>query len=281
MDKIKLITDSTCDLSSELLHLHDIEVIPLFVSIGDNTYKDGVDLSTDKMYQLIEETKVMPKTSAISPGIFEEVFRKYLTKGYKILYLGIGSKFSGTFQSASIAKQLINSNDIYLIDSFNLSSGSGLLLLKASKFKKEGLPIDVIAKKITEMVPKVRSQFVIDTLYYLYKGGRLNALSAFMGKTLRIHPVIKVRNGVMEVGKKAIGSMRKGINIMLNEAYNIKDDIDQEFMMITHSQSKFLPYVTDEVTTKFEIKNTYITDAGCVISSHCGQGTIGILFLLK
>ena len=281
MNKIKLITDSTCDLSKELIEKHNIEVIPMNVTLGGVEYQDGVNLHTEEMYDKVKELNQLPKSSAISPGTFEVVFNKYLKEGYQILYLGIGSKFSGTLQSATIAKQMIDSDDIYLIDSANLSSGSGLLLLKAASFKAQGDDIGTIKKKVEELVPKVRSQFVIDTLEYLYKGGRLNALSAFMGKVLNIHPVISVKNGEMGVHKKVIGSMRKGINSMINGAVSIKDNIDPEFMMITHSLADTYPIVEKKVKENFLIENIYETHAGCVISTHCGKGTIGILYIMK
>lgn len=281
MKKIKLISDSTCDLSKELIQKHDIEIVPLTVSFGDIEYKDGIDITTEKMYQLVDELGMLPKSAAIAPGVFEEVFNRYLEEGYQIIYLGIGSKFSSTLQSAMLAKSMIESEDIHLIDSGNLSSGIGLLLLKAASFRTQGDDINTIVSKVEELVPKVRSQFVIDTLEYLYKGGRLNALSALMGKVLNIHPVIKVKDGVMVVGKKAMGSMKKGLNIMINEAKALKDNIDPEFMMITHSLASTYDYVHNKVEENFDIKHVYETHAGCVISTHCGRGTIGILYIEK
>ena len=282
MKKIKLISDSTCDLSKALIKEHDIEVIPLHVSFGDEMYDDGVNLTTEQLYKKVEEKNELPKSAAASPGEFETVFKRYLDEGYQVLYLGIGSKFSGTFQSAMVAKGMLESEDIVLVDSQNLSSGTGLLLLKAASFRAQGDDILTIKKKLEAIVPKVRSQFVIDTLEYLYKGGRLNALSALMGKMLRIHPLIKVVDGEMAVGKKARGSMRKGLNIMLDEALALKGEIDEEFMMITHSLAdESYHYLKQKVDQEFNIKNVYETHAGCVISTHCGPGTIGILYIMK
>jgi len=282
MKKIKLISDSTCDLSKELIKKHDIEVIPLHVGFGEEMYDDGVNLTTEELYKKVEEKNELPKTAAASPGEFEEVFKRYLDQGYQVLYLGIGSKFSGTFQSATLAKSMIESDDIYLVDSQNLSSGTGLLLLKAASFRAAGDAAETIKTKLDALVPKVRSQFVIDTLEYLYKGGRLNALSALMGKMLRIHPLIKVVDGEMAVGKKARGSMRKGLNIMLDEALEVKENIDPEFMMITHSLAdESYVYLKEKIEQSFNIENVYETHAGCVISTHCGAGTIGILYIMK
>ncbi len=282
MKKIKIISDSTCDLSKELLEKYEIDIVPLYVNFNEESYKDLVDLNTEKMYSLVEKYNMLPKTSAASPGDFYKIFKKYLDLNYQIIYIGIGSKFSGTLTSAYTAKKMLESEDIFLIDSLNLSSGIGLLLLKAAKYKDEGISAEEIKEKVEKIVPKVRSQFVIDTLDYLYKGGRLSALSALMGGVLRIKPIIKVRDGIMKVGKKARGNIRKGINLLINEFIQLKDDIDQEFVMITHSLAydSYL-YIKDNLKEVSSIKNIYETNAGCVISSHCGKGTIGILYIMK
>ncbi|MDD4069982.1 MAG: DegV family protein [Candidatus Izemoplasmatales bacterium] len=282
MKKVKIITDSTCDLTKELIEKNDIEVVPLFVNFGEESYLDGVNLTVPKMYELVTEKKILPKTAAPSPGSFEKTFKKYLDEGYEIVYMGIGSKFSATLQSANVAKQNLDSEDIYLVDSLNLSSGTGLLILKAIKFRSQGLSGKEIKEKLEEIVPKVRSQFVIDTLEYLYKGGRLNALSALFGSMLRIKPIIKVRDGIMAVGKKGRGSIKKGIDLMLGEVFEDKDNIDSDFMMITHSLAdESSTYIKSRLEGEIKVDNLYDTSAGCVISSHCGKGTIGVLYILK
>ena len=282
MDKIKLISDSTCDLSKDLLIKHDIEIVSLYVNFNEEAYKDLVDIDTPKMYELVDKHGILPKTSAASPGDFLNVFEKYLSEGYKIIYLGIGSKFSATYISANSAKTMLESDDIYIIDSMNLSSGTGLLLLKAAKYIKQGLPVQEVVKKLKNLVPKVRSQFVIDTLDYLYKGGRVSTLSALMGGMLRIKPIIKVREGEMVEGKKARGNIRKGIDLLIHEFISNREYIDNEFVMSTHSlaHDSYL-YIEDKLKDQTEIENLIETDAGCVISSHCGKGTIGILYIMK
>jgi DegV family protein with EDD domain len=282
MKKIKLVTDSTCDLSPDLIKQYDIEVIPLYVNFKDKSYLDGVDINVPRMYQMVSERNELPKTAAPSPGIFEECFKKYLEDEYDVIYMGIGSKFSASFNAAKIAKDLLDSNHIHLIDSLNLSSGTGLLLLKAGEMIRAGYSAEDIKEKIEALVPKVRSQFVIRTLDYLYKGGRLNALSAFFGSFLRIKPIIKVRDGVMGVGKKGRGKVQNAINIMIQDMLNEKDKIDEDFMMITHSLADDdADYIREKIKDEVNVNNLYETQAGCVISSHCGKGTIGILYILK
>lgn len=282
LNKIKLVSDSTCDLSQEWIQRYDITIVPLYVNFGEESYFDGVNLSTEDMYKLVEQKKQLPKTAAASPGSFFEVFEKWSQQGYEIIYVGIGSKFSATFLSATTAKQMLEEANIHLIDSSNLSSGSGLLMLKAGSLREQGFSATEIVQALQRMVPLVRSQFVIDTLEYLYKGGRLNALSAVMGSVLKIKPIIKVRDGVMAVGKKGRGSVKHGLSIMLDEILEQAALIDPEFVMITHSLADAsVPYVENILRENLSVKHLIETHAGCVISSHCGKGTIGVLYILK
>jgi len=281
MKKIKLISDSTCDLSQELIQKHNIEIIPLTVSINDVDYKDLIELNTEAMYDLVDEFNVFPKTSAVSPGEFEQVFLKYLDEDFDIVYLGVGSKFSATFQSATLAKNNISSERIHLIDSMNLSSGIAVLLLKAASFIESGEDVLTVVSKLQDIVPKVRSQLVIDSLEYLHKGGRLSTISAFIGKVIRIHPVVHVRNGEMKVSKNAIGSMKKGLTILINQMLEHKEKIDDEFIVLTHSFAMTHRYLEKKVKDNFQVKNLYETHAGCVISAHGGKGSIGLAYILN
>ncbi|MGM0436560.1 MAG: DegV family protein [Bacillota bacterium] len=282
MHKIKLITDSTCDLSPDLIKRYDIEVIPLYVNLDGTYYKDSVELTAPKMYEKVEKTGALPKTAAASSEDFKTVFEKYLNEGYDILYTGIGSKFSSTLQSANIARMELETGRIHLVDSQNLSSGSGVLLLKAASLREEGRDIVDIMHTLESMVPKVRSQFVIDTLEYLQKGGRLKAISAFMGTMLKIKPIIRVVEGEMAVGKKARGNIRNGIKIQLKEVIKHLTEIDPEFIMITHTEAFEAAKLTRKALEETEyFENILTTEAGCVISSHCGPGTIGLLYIMK
>ncbi len=280
--KIKLITDSTCDLSKDLIEEHDIEVIPLFVNFSDTSYKDGVELTTDAMYEKVDELGMVPKTAAAPPGMFEEIFKKYIEGGYEIIYLGIGEKFSSTYQNAMLAKNLLeDSEKIHIVDSMNLSSGSGLLLLKAAKYKALGNSALEIVERLNEDRLNVKTAFVIDTLEYLHKGGRLKAISAFVGTMLKLHPIIKVVDGEMTIGKKPRGKMSNAIKHMLKDVLKDKDYIDPDFLMITHSKaSKYVDMIKEELED-IDLENIYETQAGCVISSHCGAGTIGVLYIKK
>jgi len=282
MSEVQLITDSTCDLSPELLQKHDIDVLPLYVNFEEESFQDNVDMTTPEMYRKVQELGIVPKTAAASPGDFESVFKKHLEAGKHIVYAGIGSKFSATLQNAMIAKQNLNANNIHLVDSENLSSGSGLLMLKAAKFRDAGDDAKTIAKKMRDLTPKVRTQFVIDTLEYLHKGGRLKAISRLVGSMLRIKPIIKVVDGEMAIGKKARGKTQAGIKLMVRDALKDQGNIDEDFFMITHSEAdQHVDYIRGRIEEELGHNNIVETQAGCVISSHCGPGTIGILYIVK
>ncbi len=282
MGKLQLLTDSTCDLSQELIDQHDIAVIPLYVNFGEDSYKDGEELVTEEMYKLVSEKNMVPKTAATSPGEFETVFKKYLDMDREVLYLGIGSKFSATFQNANIARNMLDTPEkVHLIDSQNLSSGSGILLLKAAKFIDEGMSAEEIVNRIETLRGNVRTQFVIDTLEYLHKGGRLKAISAFVGSVLKLHPIIKVVDGEMTIGKKPRGKLSNGVKYMLRDVYKDKNNIDSDFLLVTHSMSHEHADLIKRELEDFDVDNIIKTEAGCVISSHCGKGTIGIIYIVN
>lgn len=282
MSNIVLVSDSTCDLSKELIQLHDIRIIPLFVNFGEESYLDGQNLNVNRMYQLVEEKKTLPKTAAASPGMFIELFEPLLKAKKEIIYMGIGSSFSGTFQSAQVAKQMLETDKIHLIDSKNLSSGSGLLLLKAAKYRSLGKNAKEIVELVEALIPKVRTQFVISTMDYLHKGGRCNAMTALVGTILKIKPIIKVINGAMDVGKKPRGPIQTAVNVMFEDALLDKHQMDEDFVMVTHSKADDTAiYLKNRIRGELTIESIYETTAGCVISSHCGPGCIGILYLLK
>jgi len=282
MAQFKIVSDSTCDLSSDLIRRYDIDIVPLYVNFGEDSFRDGVDLTVPQMYAQVKERGFLPKTAAATPGDFLSVFQNYVDQGIDILYLGIGAKFSATLQSATLAKNELPGGRIFLVDSANLSSGSGLLLLKAASFRSAGDPIETVVDKIRDLVPKVRTQFVINTMEYLYKGGRCTALAAIMGTILKIKPIIKVKDGAMHVGKKPHGRIQAGLDVLVDEVLELKDQLDPEHLMVTHSLAhESSRYIVERLKGVLPVENIHVTDAGCVISSHCGEGCIGILYILK
>jgi len=282
MNKILITTDSTADLSPEILETRNIKIVPLYVRFNDESYKDSIDITTPELYKKFETYGFLPKTQAASPGDFEVFFKKFLDEGYKIVHISIGSKISATYKSALLAIDLLETKDVYVIDSANLSSGIALLVLKASDLKDQGLSAEEIHQEITKLVPKVSSQFAIKTLDYLHKGGRASGLSAFVGSVLRIKPIIQVNDGKLDVYKKSVGKMSKALDVMIDDLVNLNGEIDDNYVFITHSLAPdSFEYIKNRVEKEVKVKHILEGHAGCVISSHCGEGTIGILYIKR
>ena len=279
---IKLITDSTSDLNKEIYEKLNIEVIPLYVTFGEESYLDGKDITTKDLYELVEKKKELPKTAAITIETFKEVFSKYVDLGYDVIYTGISRQMSRTYENAVLAARDVNPDKIYVVDSMNLSSGIGLLLLKAAKDIEKGLAVKEVVKNMEKNTSLVLSQFVIERMDFLHKGGRCSGVAAFMGTLLNIKPYIVVRDGKMSVGKKIIGKMKVALNALLKQIEADKDRVDLDHILITHSLAdEYRDYLYERLKEIFPNVDIISTVAGCVISSHCGKGTIGILYMVK
>ena len=286
MNKVLILTDSTCDLSQEIIKEYDIKVVPLHITFGEESLNDGIDIHLPELYKRVEEENVMPKTAACAPGEFIEFMEPYINEGYDIFYIGIGGKLSTTLQSFQIAAEEFDEGRCYCSDGSNLSTGTGLLVLKACKYRDAGMSAKEIKERIERRVPRMKAQFVVRQLDYLHKGGRCSSLTKIFGTVLRIRPMIVVREGKLKVGKKIIGLMKKAVGVMTDMFLKDFENIDPEFVFITNTTDCEQSYA--EIDAKFKehgvyekVKNVYHTEAGCVIGSHCGPGTIGILYLMK
>jgi len=280
MNKVLITTDSTCDLSDSILDAYHIKIIPLYVNFNDESYVDRVDITTEQLYELVDTKGILPKTSAPSTGQFIKFFKPYIDEGYDIVYIGISLKLSSTLQSAQIAASEFDKGRIHIVDSMNLSSGVGLMALKAAQFAQMGLEAKEIVNKVIALVPKVETAFVIDTMEYLYKGGRCSGIANLVGTLLKIKPIIHVVDGGMIVGAKPRGRT-KAYELLINKINNDKDKLDLDFVMVTHSLNFEAAKFIKEGLNHLNITNLFETTAGCVISSHCGKGTIGILYITK
>ncbi|MFD0697044.1 DegV family protein [Paenibacillus sp. GCM10027628] len=282
MSRIQIFTDSTNDLSDELRQLHQIEVVPLYVVFDGDSYKDGVTIKPDRLFQRVDQTGKLPKTAAPSPTDFEQAFAPYIAAGDDIVYIGLSSALSSTIQNATIAASQFEEGRITVIDSRNLSTGIGLLVLKAAQAAKVGKSAQEIRALIESLTAKIEVEFVIDTLEYLHKGGRCSSVQAFIGSLLKIRPLVKVINGAMTPTDKVRGKREKALDQLLNNALAQKDLMDEEFMFITHAMaSEEANYLKNKIEQSTSVKKVYITETGCVISSHCGPRTVGIIFAKK
>lgn len=283
MNPVKLVTDSTCDLPLDLLQKHHVELLPLNVSIGGVTYHDCYDITTPKLFELVEEHDETPKTSAISPAKFADVFEKYVNLGYDVIYIGIGSKLSSTYASAVVASKDFPDR-VFVLDSMNLSSAIGLQVLKMIEFCDAGMSAKEIAEKMKSITPKVQCSFAIKTMDYLYKGGRCSGMKFFFGRMLRIFPIIKMKECVLNVHKTPRGRFEKALDIMIKEFKEKYDAglVELGTVTVTHACSdEYCDYIVKKMSEFIDPKYLLPTNAGCVISSHCGPKCIGILYIEK
>ncbi len=280
MKKIIISCDSSCDLSKELIEKYDIRVVPMVVNFGLETFHDGVDLQPDMIYERVARDGVLPKTSAISAGEYLAFFKKLKEEAETIIHFSISSRFSCTFQNSLYATEELK--NIYSVDGMNLSTGTGLVILKACDLVAQGLEPSEIVKQINDYRHKVDASFVIDKLDYLHKGGRCGGLTAFAATILHLKPCIEVANGEMSVGKKYRGSFDK---VVLKYARNRLEnvDVDDTRVFITHSGCRYetINAVKSIVEASGLFKEVLITRAGATVSTHCGPNTIGVLFARK
>lgn len=280
--KVKILTDSTNDLGKDLLEELDIACIPLMVNFPDQTYLDGIEIQTEELYKKVEQTNELPKTAAVPIYTFVEEFEKYVNDGYEVVYMGISRQMSRTFENAVLASREVNEEKIQVIDSMNLSTGIGLLLLKAAKYRDQGMNASQIAERINKDRTRVLSQFAIETMDYLHKGGRCSSVAKFVGTFLKIKPVIAVREGKMGVTAKPRGRMKVALDVLIEQLKQDLPRLDKDAVFITHSLApEYSDYIYEQISPLLEGVKIYTTVAGCVISSHCGKGTIGILYMIN
>ena len=284
MKKVSIISDSTCDLSKELLEKYDITVFPLHIHLGEKEYADGIDITPEEIYQWSEETKETPKTSALSLFDAKEYIKKALEKSEEVIVFCISEQMSSCCSVMHMAAVEMEVEDkVFVVDSMNLSTGIGLQILEAAELAETGMGAGEIVEKIKEIQPQVRSSFVVDSLTFLHRGGRCSGVAALAGNTLKLHPCIFVINGKMQAGKKYRGKMDK---VILNYVEDLKVELltaKKERVFITHSgcEDSLIETIKKELEELNYFENIYVTRAGGVITSHCGPGTLGVLYIAK
>lgn len=279
---IKIVTDSTADLSPELISRYNIEVIPLSVYFGEQVYRDGVDLTPDQFLEKINTSQEFPKTAQVTPAEFLKIFRRLLDEGHEIFYTGISSKLSGTYTSACLAAEELKGAPIAITDSLNLSTGIGIQVLYAAELAAEGVPLAEIAQRVSAMARRVRCSFIVNTMDFLLKGGRVTKAQAIIGNVLQIHPRIEVVDGKMIVPEKFRGSKAKANARLIEWAVNAKERIDKHRLFVTHGYDHdSANYIAEQLREMKVAREILVTQAGAVISSHCGPGTVGIIYAEK
>ena len=281
MAKIIISSDSTCDLSPELIAKYGISIIPLGVTLGTDVYRDGVDITPDEIYAHHANTGELPKTTATNVGECMDYFAELTKDGDTIIHFTISSTMSSTYSNNCIAASEFD--DVYIIDSQNLSTGIGLLVLAAAEMAQSGMDAKDIVAKIEELRSCVDASFVIDSLEYLHKGGRCSALAMMGANLLKLKPCIEVKNATMGVGKKYRGVYGKVLAEYVDERLADVDSIDTSRVFVTHAgcAQEVVNAVLEQVKSKGIFDEVLLTRAGCTVSSHCGANTLGVLFIRK
>ncbi|MGE5585474.1 MAG: DegV family protein [Bacillota bacterium] len=283
MARVKIITDSTADLSPGLVQKYGITVVPYVVNFGSDSFQDGVDISAVRLFEMVAERGMLPKTSAPNLGQFHRVFEEALKDAGEVVYIGISSKFSSGTPTAKLAAADFPEGKVTVIDSANLSTGIGLQVLLACDLAAAGTPAHAIASAVGGIIPCVRTSFIIDTLDYLRMGGRCSGVQALVGTLLQIRPVISVVDGGMVVSGKVRGSRRKALDKLLDdfEADSARVVPDRVFVTHTGCHEDAL-YLMDGIRSAAPaVREVLETTAGAVIASHCGPNTIGILYTVQ
>ena len=281
MPKIKITCDSTCDLSPELYGRYHISVIPLCVTMGDRLCRDGVDVEPSELFEYVAKTGTLPTTSAISVGEYEDFFSPFVNEGFEVVHINLSSELSSSHQNACLAAQKLG--NIFVVDSRNLSTGSGHLVILAAELASAGYDGAYIAKALDEMKGSLDVSFIVQTLDYLHKGGRCSGLARFGANMLKLRPEIVMENGSLHVGKMYRGSMEKTILDYVRGRLEKAEHICYDRIFVTHSgvPAEIVEKVVALVKELRPFEEVIETVAGSTISCHCGPNCLGVLFFRK
>ncbi|WP_066874578.1 DegV family protein [Clostridium mediterraneense] len=275
MDKIKIITDSTCDLPKEYIEKYDIEVMPVLINFGEESYLEGVEITRDEMIERIERENTLPTTAQITPIRFEECYRKYIDEGYKVLAIHMSSKMSGTYQSALIAKNEFNDEDLVVIDGYTITSALGMVVLKAARMVEAGNSLQEIEKELLVYTHKIKSGLMFVSLDNLVRGGRLSKGKAIIVSALGIKLILNMDDGEMNVATKVRGS-KKAVKEIIKDFEAVKRKEGEPVILINYELE-----VADALREYLEENNIdYIeTTTGCAVAIHSGKNAGGLFYV--
>ncbi|MEC0167472.1 DegV family protein [Paenibacillus graminis] len=280
MSIVKIFSDSTSDLPQGWKKTYDIGIIPLYVVFDDATYRDGVDITPEEVYRRVAAQGALPKTAAPSPADFMAAFEPVIRSGGDIVYISLSSALSSTYQNALLAAGEFPEGRVQVVDSETLCGGIALLVMKAARAAARGQSALEIAAMVKKCRSQVETEFVVDTLDYLYMGGRCSGMQNFIGSLLKIRPVLRLIDGAIVPVSKIRGKKEKAVEQMLHHALEHAGDIDKELIIVAHTlaeeDANYLEKALREQTGSSEIA---IIHAGCVIGSHCGPGTVGLMYM--
>ena len=279
-EKIKITADSTCDLSPELIQKYDIEIIPLTINMGDKSYKDGINIIPQNIFDFVDKTGNLPQTSALTIYEYLEVFKKYVDQGYKVIHINIGSKFSSTHNNACAAAEDIGNTIV--VYSENLSTGSGHVVLEIADKINEGMTAEEAVDYVKSVIPKVNASFILGNLNYMKKGGRCSGVAVLGANLLNMKISIEVKDGAMQVGKKYRGPLLNVLKKYVDDrlaSCDMKIRKKRVFVTSTCVEDTLPNAIRDYVAEKNFFDEIIVTSAGSTVLSHCGKDTLGILFI--
>lgn len=279
--KVIICSDSTSDLDSELLEAYNIKILPLKVHLGGKCFIDGVDIAPDTIYAHYEQHGELPKTAAPNMADFYDFFEKNTADGSELVFFTISKSMSSTYNNARLAA--MNYPGVYVVNTCNLSTGGGLLVVAASEMARAGKRAAEIARAVGEMTALVDASFVIDDLTFLHKGGRCSALAAFGANLLQLKPCITVREGKMGVSKKYRGRFARVLEAYIADRLGDGTGIEASHIFVTHAgcDARIVEACVAKVQAILPDATVHVTRAGCTVSAHCGRNTLGVLFLRK
>ncbi len=281
MNKVKIVADSTCDLNSGLLQKYNIETIALPVNLGDKACLDGIDVHTPDLFAYYKQSGKLPTTSAPTPAYYEDFYRKWTEEGYDVVHFSISAEMTVTPNIAKMAAE--HFPNVHPIDSRNVSSGMGILAVRAAELRDQGLSAAEIEKQILSMREKVRTSFVISTLEYLHKGGRCTGVQALGANLLNLKPCIEVQEGKMDVTKKYRGKLENVALSMIQDKLGGSEEIDLSKLYIAcyDVPESILNACREKILSLRKFEDIEVNMTGCSVSVHCGPGTIGIIYMAK
>ncbi len=278
---IRISSDSTCDLSPELIRQNQVMIKPLIVNKGDQSYRDGVDITPEMIYEHVAAGNPLCTTSAIPVGEYEEYFSELRKDCDAVVHISLGSGFSSCYQNACIAAQEFD--NVYVIDSCNLSTGQGHVVLEACRLAKVETDMEELCGKLNDFAKRVDASFLLDRLDYMVKGGRCSMVKALGANLLRLKPCIEVIDNKMVIGKKYRGSYHKSIEAYVRERLTNNESIEKHEIFVTHTKvdQESVDIVKNTIDECCDFARVYETTAGGTVTCHCGEGTLGILYVHK
>lgn len=278
---IKITSDSTCDLG-RLTKERGIGILPLQVNLDADAYRDGVDITPEDIFAFVAKTKILPKTSAPSIGEYEDFFQEQLKDADELIHFNISAKSSGSHSFAKQAAESFNGK-VRVIDSKALSSGQGLLVMKAADLRDAGKTAAEIEEEILKLCDKVNTSFVPNQLDYLHKGGRCSGMKMLVANALKIHPKIVMVDGQLMQGGKYRGEMTRCISKYIEDLVEQYPNYDKTRCFVTHStaERELVEMAIAKVKESFGFEEVIETVAGSIVTSHCGKGTLGVLFIYE